>query len=114
MKIAATATVHKLENKVASEALDISPMPFLRCETIVRDILFFMLRARVAFHLVRWAVHDIKAAAIRLPAGHSGSEILIRISETAIMFLLECILRCTGRIAALPECDDELVALPVG
>src|SRR5467141_1310013 len=67
------------------------------------------------FDLIGGAPHDVHAAAIGLPAGNSGSEVLIGVRYAAIMLFLEIVVREIGiGAAAQPKLLDELLAFFVG
>src|SRR5947209_6879428 len=64
----------------------------------------------VTFQFIRWAVHNIHAPAVGLPSRSAGCIMLVRICDTAVMFLFEVVLRgARNRIASLPELFDKLL-----
>src|SRR6202162_1984111 len=69
----------------------------------------------VRLDLVCRAMNDVDAAAVRLPSGDARSEVLVGISDAAVVLFLEFILDGVGSgVAAQPELLDELLALLVG
>src|ERR1700686_718281 len=68
----------------------------------------------MGFNLVCRSEYDVGSSAIPLPAWDAGGIVLVGIGDTAIMLFLEFVLfGIRGRVAALPEGFDELVALLV-
>src|SRR5208283_5797910 len=44
---------------------------------------------RVVVNLVGWAVDDVDASAVGLPAGNTRREVLVRVGDAPVVFLLE-------------------------
>src|SRR5712692_5068905 len=64
------------------------------------------------FNFIRRAIHDVDLAAISLPAGNAGGEMLVGVRDATVVLVFKfvfCSIR--GWIAALPESFDELLAL---
>ena len=69
---------------------------------------------RMAVFLVGLSVHDVDAAAIGLPAGNAGSEMLVRIGDSFVVLLAIFIFVGVGiGIATAPEVFDEAFAFLV-
>src|SRR6516225_1012483 len=70
---------------------------------------------RMRFNFVRRSPQNVYVTAIRLPAGHAGSEMLVGISEPSIVLFLVGIIRRFGfRIAPTPENFNESLPLFIG
>ena len=68
----------------------------------------------MAVLLVGLSVHDVDAAAIGLPAGNAGSEMLVRIGDSFVVLLAIFIFVGVGiGIATAPEVFDEAFAFLV-
>src|SRR5271165_6636718 len=64
------------------------------------------------FDLVGRAVRNVNAPAVRSPPGDAGSEVLVGVSDAAVVFFLVLILRrVRSGITAQPELFDERVTL---
>src|SRR5439155_23266248 len=62
--------------------------------------------------LIRRAKGNVHAAAVGLPSGDAGGEMLVGISDAAVvLFFVFVLFGVGGGIAAQPELLDELVAL---
>ncbi len=56
--------------------------------------------------------HDVHVAAVGLPSGDAGGEVLVGVGDAAVVFFLKLVFfGVGGGIAALPEGLNELVAL---
>src|SRR5437588_11305312 len=67
------------------------------------------------FRLVGFAPHDIDAAAIGLPSGNAGSEMLVGVSDALLIFLAILVFVGVGiGIAPPPKLLDKALALIVG
>src|SRR5450432_125743 len=105
---------------VGANALDIAVAPLLEGEGGGGAAAFFRrplvgAAGRVGFLLVGRAVGDVDAAAVRLPAGNSRSEVLVGVGDAAVVFFLKLVFHgVRGGIAAQPEIFDERLALLVG
>ena len=66
----------------------------------------------MGFDFIRLAIHDVHAAAIGLPAGDAGSEMLVGVGDALVVLFFVFVLFSVGRgITTLPESFDEIVAL---
>ena len=98
------------EPLVVANAVDVPVQPKLRGKRSG-------LSLRVRLNLIGRTVHDIDVSSIRVPTrrARGGAEMLIGISNTAIMLGFEFVSGRPGRgIAAFPELFDEVVSLFVG
>ena len=69
----------------------------------------------MAVDLVRRSPHDVDLAAVGLPAGNAGSEVLVGVGNAAVVLFLKCVFGRIGiGIAPLPERLDKLLPFLVG
>ena len=117
--IAARAGIDELQVDVLTDSFEIAITPILvriggggAAALLLRTIVGAAGGMRL--DLVGGAPHDVNAAAIGLPAWNAGSEMLVGISDAAIVLFLVLVFRSVGSgIATQPELLDELVALLV-
>src|SRR5208282_6296123 len=108
-----------LQNDVRTDAVNVPVTPLLegisgsraaafRIRALVRPT------AGVGIIFVRRTIHDVNPAAIRLPTGNAGGEVLVAVSNAAVIFLFVLVFGAAGvRVAALPEIFDKRLALVV-
>src|SRR5271165_6839375 len=62
--------------------------------------------------LIRRAVRNVNAPAVRSPPGDAGCEVLVGVSDASVMFFFVLILWCVrSGVTAQPELFDERVTL---
>ena len=106
---AGSVGVDKLDHDVGPHTFDEVVEPLLERNTGSR------VPRRMAFLLVGRTVGDVDPAAIGLPAGDGGREMVVGIRDAPVVFLFEFVFRRAGSgIAAQPELFDEVLALRVG
>src|SRR5437763_14696742 len=65
-------------------------------------------------NLVGGPIHDVNAAAVALPAGDAGGEVLVGVGDAAVVLFFVFVFDGVGRgIAAQPELLDEVIAFLV-
>ena len=117
--VAALATVHKLEVDVLADALQVAVMPGFKGEggglaAAFVDGPLVAAAGGVGIDRVGRAEGDVDVAAVGLPAGLAGGEVLVRVGDAAVVLFAEFVLRGVRiRIAAQPEILDEGVPLLV-
>src|SRR5690348_13274232 len=118
-EFAGTAGIHKFQFNVLSDALDVMVGPILEgiglrftAALIQRSLV--VLALCMALERVRLAVHDVDAAAICPPSRDTRGEMLVGISDAAVVLLLNRIIdRVWVRTAPLPKLLDEVFTLLV-
>src|ERR1017187_3303752 len=119
MVLAAHGLVDEFEHYVSANALDVAVAPGLERKSLALAaalILRELIRStgRVGFDFIRWAVNDVRPAAIGFPAGDAGSEALIGVGDAAVVLFFEFILfGIRSWITAQPELFDEALAFSV-
>ncbi len=69
----------------------------------------------MGFDLIGWTPHDVNPAAIRPPPWNARGEAFIGVGDPAVVLFLEFVFHgVRRRIASLPECLNELLALFIG
>ena len=119
MVVAAHAGVDELDVDVVADAGQIAVVPDLKGEgrglaaALVHGALV-VAAAGVGVDAVGLAVGDVDVAAVGLPAGHAGGEVLVRVGDAGVVLFAVLVLGRVGiGIAAQPEVFDERVALLV-
>ncbi len=114
---AAHAGVDEFDDDFLADAFDVAIAPVFKGEGRGLAAAFFhgafVGAARgMRLDFIGLAVHDVDAAAIGLPAGHAGGEMLVGVGDAlVVLFLIFVLFGVGGGIAALPEGFNEVVAL---
>ena len=120
MKLASHGGIDKFQDDVRPNTVDVTISPLLEGKggSLAAPLLLgphVGAAAGVRVVFVRGTVHDVNPPAITLPTGNAGSVVLVGVSDAAVIFLFELVLR-TARagVPPLPESLDELLALFIG
>src|SRR5678815_2336338 len=89
--------VNKLDLDAGADACEVTIEPYfewVRGRRTAAFIRWTLIRSthRVRFALIRLAVHDPDAAAIRFPTWDTGAEVLVRVCDSFVVFLFELVL----------------------
>src|ERR1700735_1375752 len=120
MKFAAHCRVHELQHHVFADTFKIAITPVF--ERIGGSFSPAFLR-RTLITASRWVrlnfigrtPHDVDSSAVSFPTGYTRGEVLVRVCDSTIVLLFECVVGRIGvGITALPKLLDELLAFLVG
>jgi hypothetical protein len=115
--VVAHAGVDELDHHFLPDPLDIAIAPGFKWKRGGFAATFFhgalvTAAGGMGIDFIGWSEHDVHVAAVALPAGDAGREVLVGIGDTPIVLFLVFVLFGVGcGIATLPEGLNELVAL---
>ena len=101
--------INEFQHHVLADAFDVTVTPSLkRIGGGLSATLFLGTNvrpaARVGVYFISRPVHDVDSPAIRLPARNPGGEMLVGVSDAAVVLLFEFIFLAAGiRIAPIPK-----------